>query len=415
MLGEVLGMSRVLVDVLPSKLVDYALCQLLDELPDELNARIEREGRRHYGLYDSSMDHYEWDRLSVDKETHVFDVASPLEHPFPALFEVAPDEGRRLVRVICNHAATAWRQLCARRAGSRRGETESSAPIPIELRFPWGTQTFWGDLQAYTWSRGIWGPHVAQSGLMALEAWAFAELDKGRDFDSVIQQVVEGHESVSVLGVAVAMLLRHRRATLAGVALIGSSRLWAWDIQRMMQDGPMNSNTIAFVRAVGSAGHKAVLASNALEFRRYSLRDLAPLFIFTETTAEASRRAIAAFSDAPPIDTTGQLNDPEALSEAKRTATIWSKVADPETYRQFATTDGTMVQIQHVSPHAQDSDVVATAAEGRPSTVRSGSFSGPVTASRKTGSPNVCLWKGPSRMRGQSIRPSYSRSRATLA
>src|SRR5262249_13202438 len=134
-------------------------------------------------------------------------------------------------------------------------------------QFPWGTQTFWGDQHAYTWSRGIWGPHIAQSALMALEAWAFAELDNGRDFDDVLRQVVEGHESVGVLGVAVAMLLRQRRATPAGVALIGSSRLWRWDIQRMIHDGPVNSNTIAFVRSVGSPAHRAVLASNALEFR----------------------------------------------------------------------------------------------------------------------------------------------------
>src|SRR3546814_2712627 len=79
-------------------------------------------------------------------------------------------------------------------------------PLPLELEFPWGRQTFWGDQSQYQWFRGG-HPCLVASALMALERWAFDEIAKGRSVDEVMRDVVDGHDNWAVLGIATALYL----------------------------------------------------------------------------------------------------------------------------------------------------------------------------------------------------------------
>jgi len=348
---DVLSYSRVLADTLAVELSDYVRSQLLDELPDETLARQLAENDP-FGGYGS--DTFAWHQLSIAREGPFFSSPSPQQEPFRSLFQVAPDEARRLVANICNHAITAWRQLHA------RGGHLTAHPLPLVLQFPWGEQTFWGDQQVYTWFRGVWGPDAVKGALMALEAWALGQRESGRELDEVLRESLEGHESAGALGITVSLMLDARTTTPGGLPVVGSARLWDWDLKRWQHDRSYNPNMIAFAMSHDTDGRESLRASNALAFRQWSLRDLAMLFVLAAEApiAEAAQSTIQAFEENPPIDFAEQRDNSEQLAAAQRTALIWSRLGDPENYSITPTADGDAVQIAHTNPHQNDPDVV---------------------------------------------------------
>ncbi|MDA8250545.1 MAG: hypothetical protein M0Z28_15420 [Rhodospirillales bacterium] len=351
---NVLQYSRVLADTLAAELSDCVRSQVLDELPDEARARQLAENDPFVGYGD---DTFAWHQLSIAHVGPFFTSPSPKQEPFRSLFQVAPDEARRLVADLCNHAITAWRQRHA------RGGHMTAHPIPLMLQFPWGERTFWGDAHVYLWFRGVWGPDAVTGALMALEAWALGQLESGRVLNEVLQETLEGHESAAALGIAVSLMLNARTTTPAGVPLIGSARLWGWDLKRWQHDRGHNPNMIAFATSHDSDGREALRASNALAFRQWSLRDLAVLFVVSADSLirEAAQNAIQAFEQNPPVDFAEELEDPERLAAAQRTALIWSRLGNPENYTVEPTSDGTAVVIAHTNPHQNDPDVVEAA------------------------------------------------------
>jgi hypothetical protein len=349
---EVLSYSRVLAGVLPAELSGYVLAQLLGELPDEAEARIAADPDRF--MFGRGNNLFEWQQLSIERDGHFLGSPTPLQEPFHSLFQTAPDQARRLVAAICNHAIRAWRQLHG------LGIDYSARPLPLVLNLPWGDQTFWGDDQVYTWFRGVWGPDATKGALMALERWAMAQLESGRPLDQVLQEALEGHESAGVLGIAVSMMLTARTPTSAGAAIVSSARLWKWDLARWQHDRGMNPNTIGMALSNDIEGRKALLASNALPIRQWSLRDLAMFFVLGADTplAESVQAAIQAFKDNPPVDFQEQLDDPAQLADARRTGEIWSRRGDPANYEVKQTAAGDAVVIAHTNPHQNDPDVI---------------------------------------------------------
>jgi hypothetical protein len=128
--------------------------------------------------------------LSVDRDTHNFWPPSPLREPFHSLFQSSPAAALRLLRELCNHAMTAWRQL------HRHVRQSAGTPIPLQLSFPWRTQTFWGGDREYLWCRAILAPKPIACGFMALEEWCFGELAGGRPVAEL------SNKSLKILGVA---------------------------------------------------------------------------------------------------------------------------------------------------------------------------------------------------------------------
>ncbi|ODT32136.1 MAG: hypothetical protein ABS35_02785 [Kaistia sp. SCN 65-12] len=195
--SDVLIYSTTLAQAVPDELVGLFLNEMLALLPEDQLAQWAREReeqirelqriralpegeRQAYERFPMSpmlpshLGDHDWHDLAIEDHHGQFFPASPLREPFRSLFEHSPRHALALVRTVGNHATTAWRQL------HEHPEGAGGTPLPLEQEFPWGRQTFWGDPGHYQWFRGGQSPYMVASALMALEHWAFAEIDKGR-------------------------------------------------------------------------------------------------------------------------------------------------------------------------------------------------------------------------------------------
>lgn len=348
---QIVSHAQILAEQHASLLRALTLAEVLNDLPSVVAARPPDPGE--LGIRDIS--YHDWSELAIGSQSHVFYPPAPTREPFAALFAKAPGEARQLVREIVNHAIAAWREL------HTLDPQRPGTPVPLILEFPWGTQTFWGDLRVYGWFRGASAPAPVECALMALEQWAFAEIDHGRNVDDVIRDVVEGQNCSAVLGIAIALALTVQKATAGSLPLVGSQRLWAWDIGRMIQDRTLHPNVIGFSTHELDQHYEAVKSGNERACRRDELRSLAMLFVLSNDAklSEAARAAIADFPNQLPFDVEEQRNEPALLAKLRRTAEIWAEVANPDTYKVYRTQQGDGYLIQHESPKAKDADVVA--------------------------------------------------------
>jgi len=344
---EVIDYAPVLSDACSHELVDFILHFMIRPLPEE---RMKRSQGIGYGYSPHSQD---WQSLSIDDQYAYFPCA-PTRQPFPSLFAAAPDEARRLVRELANHATTAWRQLNELDWGRR------AKPLPLTLTFPWGQQTFWGAPQQFLWSRGVWGSHAVGSGLMALEDWAFREIENGRPVDEVLKLVLEGHTSVGALGVACAVAVEAQHRSEVTLPLLTSQRLWKWDIERHVQEmGSYSSNLIGF-QPHDRIHHEAVVRLNSRKCRKQELRWLASLCVLSDDKlAEGASKAIGAFASDLPFDYEEEREDAGRVEYLRRTAEIWAEIGKRENYRATPAQDGSGFIIEMENPKAQGADIEA--------------------------------------------------------
>jgi hypothetical protein len=160
---------------------------------------------------------------------HLYFPASPGQGPFYELLQHAPAEGLRLVRGLVEHA-TQWRRDLYRR--ERR-------PFPrISIPFPSGTKSFEGDWPVYYWSRSPAPSVIATSALMALEAWGHRQIEGGRPFNEVLEDIL-GPDSSSLAFVAVAadLILSHwKHAREAAWPIISTPEILEFDDARAVRD-----------------------------------------------------------------------------------------------------------------------------------------------------------------------------------
>ena len=342
---QVSTFAAIISDVCPDLLVDFMLGLMIRPLPEEVV-------QRSSGSPFARISDHDWQSLSIDDQ-HGYFPCAPTREPFLSLFTNAPHKARSLVRRITNHAITAWRQLHIHDHQNRR------TPIPLTLDFPWGQQTFWGGAQQYAWSRGTWGPHTVGSGLMALEVWALKEIENGRPVDDVIRDVLEGHESVASLGVAVAVMLESQHISDVTLPLLTSQRLWHWDIQRHTADHGFLANLMGF-QPHDRRHYQAVVESNGHRGRRLDVRQLASMCVVGggDLGARASA-AIVRFADDLPFGYAEEREIPETVRKLRRTADIWAEVGRLTNYRATPTEDGSGLVIQLDNPVAQGPDIDA--------------------------------------------------------
>ncbi len=361
----------------PAKLVDLALAHFKEELPeDRLNREREDRHRRDErvaavrakpeaerteddkrvisGLYSMisapSLEYGAWDNLAVDLEVSEYFPASPLREPFHALLDRAPTEGLRLIKDLTNHAMIAWRQL--NRLDPQRGGT----PIALDLEFPWGRQRFWGTGREYLWARGIWAPKPLAGGYLALESWAFQQIDAGRPVDDVIRDIVDGNTCIAALGVAVAVFLRTGAATPSTLPLITSPRLWIYDLHRMVQDAS-TASLIGFNGRSDRAHAAAVDALNKLPFRRHWLREYLVLFFLRggEDLVARARAAITAFPKNLPFEYEEEKGNAAWVAELQEKADFNAEFAKPENFQVTTDPDNDEQQLVTIdNPRAQE-------------------------------------------------------------
>lgn len=380
---ELMTYAPVLAQTHPAQLARVARRWFMDELPDDTSARWRREAREQRRRRDEveaippenrsrldelalsspsimhhSFSHHDWDRLSIGGDHQGFFPASPLREPFLSLIMRDPATALSLIRDVTNHATTAWRQL-------HRHWHDSATPLPLALVFPWGRQEFWGNDRHYFWFRGHGGPQVVECALMALERWAIAQLDAGRPLDEVLQQLLEGHTSIGILGIAVHLALRAKQVSPTTLALLRSPRLWRLDLQRQVQEHQLRSaGLMGFDNASVDAVHRqAVIDSSQMTSRRLELRDLVPLFVLGGDAAlrDACRAALDDFPNKLEFAYQEEAQNPEHVAELRRTAELWSELGHAENYTAAPIAGRSdVVQISMSSPRHEAPDVQAT-------------------------------------------------------
>jgi hypothetical protein len=349
--GKVIAWTPTLASTHARDMVNLCLAALIDELPADVAKRPDAMGLSH------SVSVTDWNELAIRDTGGDFSPASPLREPLASLFPAAPAQAQELVRKITNHAVTAWREL---HDLNRRQE---GTPIPLELEFPWGRQEFWGDGQVYMWARGQWAPPPVLCGLMALEKWAFGEVERGRVVDEVIQEVVSGHESCAVLNIAVALALESNRVSRVTLPLAISQRIWHWDIGRYVTDLGGVTNLIGFIKPSDLPHAEAVRSANGRRARRIEVRWLAQLFVLNsdESLRSAAQTAILAFPEALPFELEEEKQDGGRVADLRRTAEIWAEVGRIENYSATPAPDGRGTLIALENPRSSEPDIVATA------------------------------------------------------
>lgn len=383
---DIIAFSPVLAQSLPKSVVELSLAFLRKELPNDQVAREEQELRRAAewrkatlakpeaertrkeqmalsgGFHVRSIgdfSYHDWERLSIHYDHRGFWPPSPLREPFHSLFRSSPDEGLRLLRELCDHAMTAWRQL--HRHSRERGGT----PIPLELTFPWGTQRFWGTDREYLWFRSTWAPTAIGCGFMALEEWCFAELGRGRPVDELIQQVVYGNECIAILGIASMLALHTETVSEGTLPLVTSQRLLAADRTRMVQDISSTANLIGFTHRTDKPHIEAIQAANARPVRKTPLSWMVPRFVFaTGPIRDRAREAILNFQNDLPYQYEEHRNNPRAREHLTAQALEYAELGDTKNYQAYRTSeDSNQVAIVHVSPSAAKPENIARAEE----------------------------------------------------
>jgi hypothetical protein len=381
--ADIIAFSPILSQSMPKLLVELSIAALCEELPDDQVAREEKELEESIAWRNAvrakpeaertrsekraleiptfvrsagNFSNHDWDRLSIHDDHKSFSPCSPLREPFHSLFKSAPDEGSRLLRELCNHAITAWRQL------HRQTYEHKGTPIALSIAFPWGVQEFWGTNREYFWFRGHWGSNCIGSGLMALEAWCLAEIERGRSPDELIRSVVEGNQCIGVLGVAVMIALRTEHVSDVTLALVTAQRLLIADDFRMKQDFQSMAGLIGFNGQTDKEHVEAVRTANSRPERRKQLAWLVPKLFFDPAYSERLKGAFVAFKDHLPFEYEEERGGAQIEERFRQQAAEFAELVDPENYRAYRTAeDSEQIAIAHVSPSAKTPERVARA------------------------------------------------------
>jgi hypothetical protein len=266
----ILGAANTLSRSAPGAFADYALNALIEkEEPDDHYGRR----RNEYGPF-SALEHN-------------FASASPGQGPFFDLLDHAPAEGLRLVRAVVEHAADWVRDRYA----------QARQPFPrVTIRFPSGPKSFDGDGQIYFWTRNPAPSSVTTSALMALEAWAHREVERGRPFEEVLQDVLgPDGSSIAFVAVAVDVVLSHWRAARDFAwPIIATPEILKLDDARSVRDLMGVYRSRDFVDREGSAWRVRRADLDARLSRQSSLSNNIGDYVFREQSGplEALRAAL---------------------------------------------------------------------------------------------------------------------------
>ncbi len=129
---------------------------------------------------------------------HFFSPASPMQGPFFALLTHDRDTGLSLIRKLVDHA------IVFNTNGNEYGTNKITISFPDGDRdFPW--------TQSYGWSRDRRGDqNCVTSALMALEAWAHTNIEKGVPVEEILEHIIGGQGSpAAYLLIAVDILVSH--------------------------------------------------------------------------------------------------------------------------------------------------------------------------------------------------------------
>ncbi|MET4198638.1 hypothetical protein [Bradyrhizobium sp. LA6.12] len=206
---------------------------------------------------------------------HVFLDTPPDGGPFLSVLNASREDGLRLVRGLVEHA-TQWR---------REHYQEQRTPFAqLTIRFPDNEKTFEGDLTVYRWARVSAPSRIATTALMALEAWGHLQIEAGRPFSDVVNDIlVPNGSSVAFLSVAIDLALSHWSAAAdAAWPMAANPQLLQFDEDRFRQD---ISGVNRLPRTRGQQIQAALRVDlNAKPSRRTRLLDMIGRYAFRDDT-----------------------------------------------------------------------------------------------------------------------------------
>ena len=362
LLDLVFAFSPILAEICPERLAELLSVELIRELPKDKIEREERSRKAHWqwlaairAKLDSErsvqekralsavpsfhgMERYDFHDVGLDYNHNSFYPPTPIDQPFASLFQLAPTVALALVRELANRAVTGWRQIIEINAPGQ------GTPIPLDIAFPWGQQRFWGDLQTYVWFEGHgMQPQPLASAFLALTYWAHKSLDSGREIDSLIQQVVEGHESWTILGLASSLALQRFQATEGILPLITTQRLWHADLQRQVSESSWDINLFGI-----DPRHRMTKdqrdAFDYMKTRRYrtsSIRELSYAFVLShvEDLRARLKASLETFPQNLPFNYEEERSNETYVASLLETAKIRGKEGDAVNYKIEAAPD----------------------------------------------------------------------------
>jgi len=352
--SEIIIYSPILASRYPQLLAKIACAELMEELPEDQLKREEEEMEIYFASLLSNRekqepDHppeieqqlsslkcitspfgrpllFEWNSLGINQEHQDNDLSSsPLHEPFYSLFAYSPDIARNLTKDIANHAITAWKQL---------HNLNNKMPLPLVLDFPWGRQEFWGGNNEYMWGRGTSGPQSVTCAFLSLDAWAFQELEKGRDPDDIVKDILKEHTSVGALAIAVAILLSSKQVSETTLPIITNQKLWEFDFQRWVEDQFTLGRLYGFSSKKNGRHLEAVQKIDSRPCRKLELKSIVPLFIFS-SNKEISQKAKKSIEEFPASLPFNYYEEADNLSEAQAleaNAKIWAETGKIKNY-----------------------------------------------------------------------------------
>ncbi|WP_050402914.1 MULTISPECIES: hypothetical protein [Bradyrhizobium] len=247
-----------LPEAAPGPYADFVLAALIEkDDPDSYHSR-----RSEYGPFEI--------------HEHVFLDIPPDGGPFLTVLNSSRDDGLRLIRGLVEHA-TNWR---------REQYQKKRIPFPqIKISFSDNQRTFEGDLTIYLWARAAGPSLITATALRALEAWGHIQIETGRSFDDVLQDILgPDGSSVAFLSVAIDLSLSHWSvAAEAAWPLAANPRLLQFDEDRFRHDITAASRPSGVLRQRNTAAIRVDL--DVQPSRRSRLFDQIGRYVFGEDTA----------------------------------------------------------------------------------------------------------------------------------
>jgi hypothetical protein len=352
---DLIAFSPIMTLVDPDLLADLAEAELVEELPEDRFLRERKEREEHYmrleelraipakkrtrkqslalrsSFFPIGTDRYDLDDIGIKRHNDFYFPTSALHEPFKSLFANKPDVALRLVRTLANHATKGWRQL---HSINRR---KMGTPIPVSVEFPWGVQQFWGDWHVYNWGMGQLAPQPLECAFLALNYWAFGQVEGGRSASDVIRDIVDGNECYAVLGIALVLALETWQVTETTFAVATCQRLWSHDIARVAQEPMKNVDLFGFGFLSRVTGEKAK-AKEFLDQRKSRARvinQFAMLFALSEDSSlsEKFKVALARFPDDLPFEYEEQKSNSGFAAHLKEEGERWAGLGDRKNYR----------------------------------------------------------------------------------
>lgn len=373
--GELMAFASAGAAVSPEALADVAKAELIEELPGDRLARRRREQEAVFAHLrrirekpaaartpeeQRALDHPHFpvgedrvvdrDDIGIKRFESYYSPPSPAHEPFAALFTKAPETALALVRDLANHAVRGWRQNKTCRG--------ADSPVPVTLGFPWGEQTFWGDVEQYKWFTIHASPEPLECAFLALRHWAFKELDGGRPVDEVIRAVVEGNTCYGVLGLALALALETLCVSETVLPVVTCQRLWHDDLPRFAHESMSGIDLLGFGLQSPLPRHRAA-ARDFLNSRQHRTRRIEHLAVAFATGADSAMRErflarMARFPDSLPYTTEAQREDARVTAYLGEHARRWAEYGDAGNYRRVDVAGrGTGVGFESPTPRSE--------------------------------------------------------------